>query len=284
MFLSTAIHATGVRMKTLDLKGKWVLVTGASAGLGKAFATRLARHFGANVVLLARRKELLEALATELRGAGVEVAVIAADLSKIEDTDRAIAEALEGRKLTAAVLNAGISHFGPFDELSWPGFLAMLHINVNAVVRMTTELIPHLEGDPQGGAILIVSSMAGFTPVAYQTAYSATKAFLISFGMGMWHELQGRNVSITTYVPAGIQTEWTANEKFGSLRGWLADVDSVASAGLDALRRRRFLAIPGAQNRLGDVLFRFLPRQFITGRVAAVYRKALREVSGGKGV
>jgi short-subunit dehydrogenase len=163
----------------------------------------------------------------------------------------------------------------------------MLHTNVSAVVRMTNELIPHLEKEPQGGGILIVSSMSGITPVPFQTAYSATKAFLVTFGVGMWHELRGRNVSITTYTPAGIRTEMTAGEKFGPLRGWLAGVDGVAKAGLLALTERRFLAIPGAENRLADALFRVLPRRFVTGRLAAVYRNALRTSPAkevGKGV
>jgi short-subunit dehydrogenase len=270
-------------MKPMQLKGRWVLVTGASAGLGKTFASQLARQHEANLVLVARRKDRLEALAKELRAeAGVDAVAIAGDLSRIEDVDRVLAEATAGRQLSAAVLNAGITHFGHYHELPWAEFQTMLHTNVSAVVRMTTELVPHLEKDPDGGGILIVSSMAGFTPVPYQTAYSATKAFLVTFGMGMWHELEGRNVSITTFTPAGIQTDMTAGEKFGPLRGWLASVDEVAKDGIDALRSRRFLAIPGAQNKLGDVLFRFLPRRFITGRMAAVYRGAMRDVGREK--
>jgi uncharacterized protein len=271
-------------MKSMDLKDRWVLVTGASAGLGKAFASRLGRDHGAHLVLVARRADRLEALASELRKeAGVEVVVLAADLSKPDEVDRVLAGATEGRQLAAAVLNAGVTHFGPYSELSWPDFQTMLHTNVSAVVRMTTELVPHLVREPQGGGILIVSSMSGIIPVPFQTAYSATKAFLVSFGIGMWHELRGHNVSITTYTPAGIQTEMTAGEKFGPLRGWLASVDGVAKEGLEALCARRFLSIPGAENRLADALFRVLPRRFITGRLASVYRKALRATSADKG-
>jgi uncharacterized protein len=268
-------------MKPLELRGRWVLVTGASAGLGHAFATRLAHHYGANLVLVARRKDRLDALAEELREkAKVEVVVLAADLSKIEEVDRVVCDAQAGRQLTAAVLNAGVTHFGVYHELSWADFQTMLNTNVSAVVRMTTDLIPHLEREPQGGGLLIVSSMAGITPTPYQTAYSATKAFLIHFGLGMWHELDGRNVSITTYAPAGIQTDMTAGEKFGRLRGWLARVDQVSNEGLEALRLRRFLAIPGTTNRLGDVLMRMLPRRFITGRLAITYRNALSAAAG----
>jgi uncharacterized protein len=235
-------------------------------------------------VLVARRKDRLDALASELRSAaGVEVVVVAADLSKEEDVDRAMAEATQGRQLTAAVLNAGVTHFGHYHELAWADFQAMLHTNVSAVVRMTHELIPHLEKEPQGGGILVVSSMAGFTPVPYQTAYSATKAFLVTFGIGMWHELQGRNVSITTFTPGGFKTDMTSGERFGALQGWLADVDDTAKDGIDGLVSRRFVAIPKLENQFADVFFRFLPRRFITGRLAAVYRGALRKAGVEKG-
>lgn len=267
----------------MQLKGRWVLVTGASAGLGKAFASRLARHYGANLVLVARRKERLDALSTELAAeAGVETVVVTADLSRTEDVDRVLAEATNERQLTAAVLNAGVTHFGHYHELPWADFQTMLQTNVSAVVRMTTELVPHLEKDPQGGGLLIVSSMSGITPVAFQTAYSATKSFLVTFGVGMWHELRGRNVSITTFTPGGIKTDMNAGERFDALQGWLADVDETAIAGLDGLVSRRFLAIPRFENRFADVFFRFLPRRFITGQIAGVYRRALAKAGAEK--
>ncbi len=117
--------------------------------------------------------------------------------------------------------------------------------------------------------------MAGINPVPYQTAYSATKAFLIHYGLGLWHELQGTNVSITTYAPGGIATDMTAGESFDLLRSWLAPVDEVAGSGIEAFRTRRYLAIPGATNQVGDLLFRVLPRRFVASRLAAAYRKSL---------
>ncbi len=262
----------------MELRGRWVLVTGASSGLGQAFARQLAKTHGANVVAVARRKDRLDALKKELEAeAHVEVHVIAADLSKLEEVDRVLADATTGRTLYAAVLNAGVTHFGANEDLAWGDFMTMLQTNVVAVVRMTTELVPKLRAAGDGGGVLIVSSMAGINPVAYQTAYSATKAFLVHFGLGLYHEVQGTGVSVTTYAPAGIATEMTAGEKFGPLRGWLAPVEDVAEAGLEALRTRKYLAIPGATNRVGDLLFRLLPRQLVAGQVASVYRKALRK-------
>jgi short-subunit dehydrogenase len=272
----------------MEFRGRWVLVTGASAGLGQAIARKLARKHGANIVAVARRKDRLDALKQELEsGARVEVHTIAADLSRLEDVDRMLAEATAGRQLYGAVLNAGVTHFGHHDALTWDGFDSMLRTNVVAVVRMTTSLIPHIEkghhenGAP-GGGILIVSSMAGINPVPYQTAYSATKAFLVHYGLGLWHELQGTNVSVTTYAPGGIATDMTAGESFDLLRGWLAPVDEVAERGIVAFRTRRYLAIPGATNQVGDLLFRVLPRRFVASRLAAAYRKSL-EARAGRG-
>ena len=267
-------------MKPMEFRGRWVLVTGASSGLGQAFARKLAKKYGANIVAVARRKERLAELKHELESeAHVEVHVIAADLSKLEEVDRVLAEAQAGRQLYGAVLNAAVTHFGPYDALSWADFEAMLRTNVVGGVRMTTELVPHLKKGADGGGILIVSSMAGINPVPYQTAYSATKAFLVHYGLGLWHELKGSNVSVTTYAPAGIATEMTAGDTFAPLRGWLAPVEEVAQCGLDAFRARKYLAIPGATNRLGDMLFRVMPRQFMASQVAAVYRKALKKAT-----
>ena len=178
--------------------------------------------------------------------------------------------------LYGAVLNAAITHFGHHDALAWADFETMLQTNVVAVVRMTTALIPYLESGSPGGGILIVSSMAGVNPVPYQTAYSATKAFLVHYGLGLWHELKGTHVSVTTYAPGGIATEMTSGEHFGPLKGWLAPVEDVARDGIEAFRKRRYLAIPGFSNRAGDLLFRVLPRQLVAGQLAAVYRKALQ--------
>jgi hypothetical protein len=262
----------------MEFRGRWVLVTGASSGLGQAFARQFARKYGANIVAVARRKERLDALKQELESeAHVEVHAIAADLSKLEEVDRVIREATTGRQLYGAVLNAGVTHFGPYDALPWADFEAMLRTNVVSVVRMATELVPHFKKATEGGGLLIVSSMAGFNTVAYQTAYSATKAFLVQFGLGLWHELAGTSVSVTTFTPAGIATEMNDTEKFSTLRGWLAPVDDVAADGVEAFRTRKYLAIPGAANKVGDMLFRVMPRQFMGSRLASVYRKALRK-------
>ena len=151
----------------------------------------------------------------------------------------------------------------------------MLATNVTGVVRLTTQVLPYLEQRAEGGGVLIVSSLAGLTPVPYQTAYSATKAFLVNFGCGLSHEVRGKNISVTTFAPGGIQTEMTAGARFKALGGWLMPVDECAAEGIECFRRRRYLHVPGTATRLGAKMLGFLPRRFLTERVAATYRKAL---------
>ncbi len=264
-------------MKPMDFRGRWLLLTGASSGLGLEMAKILANEYGANLVIAARRGDRLLALKQELeQSAGVEVVCCVTDLSKLEDVDRLLAEATRGRELYGAILNAGVTHFGMHAHLGWDAFKQMLDINVTSVVRMATALVPELE--KRAGGLMLVSSMAGMVPVAYQTAYSATKAFLVHFGSGLWHELQGRSVSVTTYAPSGVVTEMTAGENFDPLRRWLMPVDAAAREGIEALRRRKYLHIPGAANRVGTVFARMLPQRMTTGLVAAQYRNALKKL------
>lgn len=260
-------------MQPMEFRGRWVLLTGASSGLGHEMAKMLAERYGANLIIVARRAERLAALKSELEERSrIQVVTCSADLSRLEDVDRVIQEA-SGRDLYAAILNAGVTHFGSHRSLDWDAFRQMLDTNVTAVVRMSTALIPELE--KHGGGLMVVSSMAGIHPVPYQTAYSATKAFLVHFGAGLWHELQGRNVSVTTYAPSGVVTEMTAGENFNPLRKWLMPVEQAALEGLEAFRQRKYMHIPGFANRVGSVFARMLPQRFTTGIVAAQYRNAL---------
>jgi NAD(P)-dependent dehydrogenase (short-subunit alcohol dehydrogenase family) len=156
-------------------------------------------------------------------------------------------------------------------------FRTMLDTNVTATVRMATAFIPHLE--TQGGGLMIVSSMAGIFPVPFKTHYSATKAFLVHFGVGLWHELSGRNVSITTYAPSGVVSEMTAGDHFTPLRRWLMPVEQAASEGVEAFRTRKYVHISGFANRVGSAFARLLPHRFTTTLVAAQYRNALKKQS-----
>lgn len=262
-------------MKPLELRDRWLLVTGASSGLGRDMATILAVEHGANLIIVARREDRLEALKQDLeRRSSAKVVTVRADLSTLEDTDAMVARAAE-YPLYGAILNAGVTHFGPHGDLGWDQFSAMLNTNVASIVRATTPLLSQLE--QQDGGLMLVSSMAGILPVPYQTAYSATKAFLVHFGCGLSHEYKGRKVSITTYAPGGIVSEMTEGESFNPLRRWLMPSEQAAREGVSALRRRKYLHVPGLGNRVGSAFMGMLPRQFVTEIVANQYREALKK-------
>ncbi|HZU83429.1 MAG TPA: SDR family NAD(P)-dependent oxidoreductase [Polyangiaceae bacterium] len=276
----------------MDFRGRWALITGASSGLGREMAGLLAREHGANIIAVARRADRLDELRRELEGdARVRVEPIVADLAVADDVERVIhaAAAAATGGLYAAVLNAGVTYFGDYRRLAWAEFQKMLQVNVVSTVRLATQLIEQIEKTRQGGGLMLVASMAGVTPVPYQTAYSSTKAFIVHFGCGLWHELRGRGVSVTTYAPGGIATEMTAGERFGALRRWLVPVDYAAREGVEAFRSRQYLHIPGSMNRLGLRLVRLLPQRFVTARVGAAYRRSLEMASalaseGGAGL
>jgi short-subunit dehydrogenase len=263
-------------MKPLELKQRWILVTGASSGLGREMARQLVQRHAANLVIVARRKDKLEELATELEQShSASVRVIAADLSREGEAERVFEEATRAVALHGAILNAGVTHFGNWDELGWDEFQKMLALNVTSVVRLTTLLLPYLEQRSENGGLMLVSSMAGMMPIPYQSAYSATKAFLVNFGCSLHHEMHPRGVSVTTFVPGGIQTEMTAGQRFNDLRAWLMPVDRCALEAITAFRRRAYLHCPGITNRFGSVLSRLLPQRLFIAQVAAQYRRSL---------
>jgi short-subunit dehydrogenase len=126
---------------------------------------------------------------------------------------------------------------------------------------------------------MLVASMTGVTPVPYQAAYSGSKAFLVSFGHCLWHELRHTDISITTFVPGGIATEMSDNsglsKHFGASSMYIQSPEQCAREALLAFRQRKHTHVAGFINRAGVVASKLLPRSFMVGQVAAEYRKAL---------
>ncbi|MBL4674962.1 MAG: SDR family NAD(P)-dependent oxidoreductase [Mucilaginibacter sp.] len=263
-------------MNNLRLNNKWILVTGASSGLGQEMARQLAIIHKANLIIAARRADKLEQLKVELeQAAGVQVKVVVADLSTTEGADHVVAESLSNGELYGAILNAGVTYFGRHGQLEWDKFEAILKTNVIGVVRMTNALVKHFEDSKKEGGLMLVSSMSGFFPVPYQTAYSATKAFINAFGNALHNELANPDFAITVFAPGGIATEMTHGDEFGELRGWLMPVKQAAKEGIHAFVSRKFNYIPGLMNRVGKVFMNFLPSRFIGSKMSKVYLKSL---------
>lgn len=261
----------------MNLRGCWVLVTGASSGLGHEMARVLARDHGANLLLAARREERLAALVKELTAAhGVEAVAVPTDLTRAADVDRLVDACTTGRQLHAAVLNAGVAWHGAHVDLPGEVFATMLATNVTSLVHLTGKLLPHLEAAGGGGGLLLVSSLGGVMPMPYQAAYGATKAFVTHLGLDLREELRGKSVSVSVFAPGGIATEMVTNTgldaRYPEGSVWLMAADRCARLGVRTLVRRKAYVVAGLLNRIGSFLLRVLPRPLLARAMAKAYR------------
>ncbi|WP_028295826.1 SDR family NAD(P)-dependent oxidoreductase [Olivibacter sitiensis] len=263
-------------MARLNFEGRWVLITGASAGLGREMAMQLAINYGANLVLIARRGDKLEELKTAiLERCSVSVLCIPCDLSDLPAFERQLDAVLDSVPLYAAILNAGMTYFGRHLDMECGILGSMLDLNVKSVVIATNKLVNYFEMHEKEGGLMLVSSMAAQFPTPYQAVYSGTKAFLLNFGLALGQELQNKRFSIMVYLPSGIATDMTSGEKFSKLKGFLMPVTQVAQEGLDAFSRKRKWWIPGVWNRIGARFSWFIPRKLVLKRMARVYQASL---------
>lgn len=240
------------------------LVTGASSGIGEAMARSLARR-GHGLVLVARRRERLEALAEALREAhGVEVRVVACDLAGHDAAERLL-EALDGCEFEIVVNNAGYGMQGRFVEMAMDDVARMVRLNVLTLTHLTQRMAQAM-GRRGRGLILNVSSSAAFLPSPYVSAYAATKAYVMSFSEALGHELEGTGVSLTTLYPGITRTEFNAvagAKTPGLLDFSILSAEAVAETGLDAMFARRRAVIPGWVNKLNALFSVLLPRAWV---------------------
>ena len=186
------------------------LITGASSGIGEAFARRLARD-GRNVALVARRGDVLERLAATLRGNRVEAHVIPADLTR-PGAVQALAEDLERRGCVVdwLVNNAGFGTYGAFHELPIQRELEQIQLNVSALVELTGRFLPGMVTRKRG-TVINIASVAGFAPGPYMATYCATKAFVKSFSEAVASEASGTGVNVLCVCPGFTRTEFQSH-------------------------------------------------------------------------
>lgn len=243
--------------------GPWALVTGASSGIGEAIARELAAR-GLHLVVCARRKDRLDALAAELTGGhGVSVRCVEVDLSR-PDFLPAIEEAVRDIDLGLIVNNAGFGDKGPFLESDLAMNLRMLDTNCRAPLMLTHALAPRLVARGRGG-ILFTSSTASFQGLPFASHYAATKGYDLQLAEGLWYELRPRGVDVVALCPGPTDTEGPRRTgvKAEKVPVKMMDVRTVALAGLDALGRSP-VAVPGATNRLLHLLVKMVPRRVAT--------------------
>ncbi len=235
-----------------------VLITGASSGIGEAFARRFAEE-GFDLILTARREERLLALKTELDPD--TTTVVPGDLSTSEGID-AFCESLAALDLEVDILvnNAGVLFEETLEAMSQAQLDAMMSINMTAPARLIHKLLPAMK-QRGSGRILNVASMAAFHPVAGMDLYAATKAFLLSLSESLAENLRGTGVSVTALCPGITRTE-SVNEKMMSALPDIAIMSpaAVADAGFQALMQREAISVPGDANRLAVMVAQHQPR------------------------
>jgi short-subunit dehydrogenase len=249
--------------------GKWALVTGASAGIGRALAEQLAAG-GANLVLTARRRERLEELAATLRAAhSIKIEVLATDLVQ-PNAPTEIRAFTQARNFEIELLinNAGFGSYGPLHESDRARQLEMIQVNCSAVVHLTRLYLPEMIARGHGD-ILIVASIAAFQAVPYISTYAATKAFDLLFAEGIAEEVRRYGVHVCALCPGSTTTEFreVAGQPERTFRG-AETAEKVARVGLRALAQGKSSVISGLKNKLSVEGQRLAPRSLVT-RVAA---------------
>lgn len=256
------------------------LVTGASSGIGLAFAELLAAE-GADLVVVARNRERLDSLASRLP---VEVEVLPADLS-----DRDQLSAVEERVRSATepvdllVNNAGFGSVGDFVELPVGGETSVVEVNVTAVHRLAHAAGSAMAGRGAGG-ILNVSSVAGYFPTPRSATYGASKAFVTSLSEALHAELGPQGVVVTCLCPGLTRTEFHERANYDSSRypapAWQT-AERVAAAGLAGLAAGKPVVVPGAHNKLLRSAVRLAPQRLVRRANTLIDRRQSRQLDDG---
>jgi len=239
------------------------LVTGASGGIGEAFARQLAAG-GTDLVLVARRTDRLDALAAELRTAhGIATEVLSADLTEPADVERISARLSDtARPIDTLVNNAGIGFNGRFCEIGVETHHRVIALNVDAPVALTRAVLPGMVRHGRGW-VLNISSLGGLAPGPMFAVYSASKAFITSFSDSLHEEVRRDGVVVTVICPGATATEFGTNA--GSTADDLPSIlmqspETVARVSLTASMRGRSVKVPGMLNRLSAGATKLLPR------------------------
>lgn len=252
------------------------LVSGASMGIGAAFAEALAaRRY--DVALVARSGPALDELAARLRVVhGVRAETFVADLADpaaVEATAAAV-EAAFGR-VDVLVNNAGFGAHGRFEGIEPHRVAGQIRVNIEALVALTQRFVPGMLARRSGG-IINVASVAAFQPVPFLAVYAATKAFVLSFSEALAEEYRGRGVRVLALCPGATATNFFKTAGEGAQVGAARAPQSVVATALRAYDRGQAVAVDGSLNRFMSASPRFFPRRLI----ARIAGRMLRPAAG----
>lgn len=259
-------------------ENNWAVVTGASSGLGRGIAARLA-HRGMSLVLTGRNQARLQEVASQVRRDSPQVAIemVVADLAAASGI-AVLLEQVGERPIEVLVNNAGFGSYGPFTEANAEHEADEIAVDVTAVVTLARAFLPGMLSRGSGG-ILNVASTIAFQPAPYQAVYGASKAFVLSFSEALWAEARAAGVAVTALCPGPTRTGFVdalgAGVGHTAIYRRLADPGPVIEAGLRALDQGRAVVIPGLRNKVLASSYRFLPREWMTRVSARLLRPAI---------
>jgi uncharacterized protein len=254
------------------------LITGASSGIGETFARELAAS-KTNLVLVARSQAKLEQLATELRDKyQIKTTVIPQDLAQ-PAAGQVVFEKVQaqGLRIDTLINNAGFGDYGAFSDRPLSKLLAMVQLNITAVVELTGLFLPLMQ-ERKLGAIINVSSIAGFQPLPYMSVYAATKAFVLNFSEALWAENKDLGVKILAVCPGPTESEFYDRADFPDsatgLNGiTMASSEKVVRESLKALTKAQSTVVTGGfSNQLIVNLPRLMPRDLLVDVVGKQFK------------
>lgn len=257
---------------------KATLITGASGGIGEAFARRLAEEKH-NLVLVARSEEKLHQICDELMlKHGIIAHYIALDLTEFEADKKLFAETEKhGFEIEWLINNAGFGSMGEFAELDLERELQMIDLNISALVALTHRYLPKMR-ERKSGVIINVSSTASFQAIPFMATYAATKAFVTSFSEAVAEENRPFNITVTALCPGPTDTNFfaEANAIPFSAKG-MQTSEAVVETGLKAVRAKKSLVVSGISNYIGSVLGTIAPDWLVTRTIGNVLRPKVKK-------
>jgi short-subunit dehydrogenase len=248
---------------------KTALITGASSGIGAAFARALAAA-GCDVILVARSADKLEALAAELRSAsGRRAEVVAVDLTQPKSGAR-VKQAVEtlGLNVDLLINNAGFGTVGAFAKQDADREADEIALNCGAVVDLAHAFVPAMV-EQRHGAIINIASSAAFQPIPKMAVYAATKAFVYSFSDALWDEYRSQGIHVMAVCPGPVDTPFFEATGSSGLRqtipkGLIVTAEFIVETTLAGLKARRRLVVPGGLMKMSAALTAITPRSLAT--------------------
>lgn len=252
------------------------LVTGASGGIGEAFARELAKR-GYDLALAARSVDKLEALAGDLRTAGAETHVFPADLGAA-DGPAMLMDAVHESGLTVDLLvnNAGFGDLEPFDRADAGKLTEMINLNVRALTELSHAVTPGLIERGRGG-IINIASTAAFLPGPGMATYYATKAFVLSLSEALHVEMKPKGVTVTAVCPG---PTWSGFQEKADMEGSkllkasrMMTPDDVARIGMDGYEKRKRVVVTGVSNKITIAIAKLTPKSMLMNMVSGLQEK-----------